>query len=347
MSHRPETLADLALSRGALDRAGHRRKDPGLTADLLADPRTRVATLCGDTMRVIDSGGTGARRVHLRAPVAADASRLSFFLGEALGNGDGGSWDGGSEDGGGRGTGRTAYLAVVGPEPGEGGPGEWQTLRAAGAALADRDAGIFTTALALANWHATHPHCPRCGARSVPVLGGWVRRCERDGSEHYPRTDPAVIMSVLDDDDRLLLARSPHWPERQFSVLAGFVEPGESFEAAVAREVMEEVGIGVTDVTYLGNQPWPFPSSEMVGFTARARGTRLRLDPEEIAEAMWLSRADYLHRLRAQEIRTPSGISIARRIIERWLGGTVQDLVGEPGWEPAAWVSARGASAPR
>ncbi len=204
----------------------------------------------------------------------------------------------------------------------------WLTLRQAGEALGARDAGLFTTALALANWHATHRHCPRCGAETEPTQAGWVRRCVRDGSEHYPRTDPAVIMSVTDPDDRLLLGRGAHWPEGRFSVLAGFVEPGESFEAAVAREVAEEVGIRIDDARYLGNQPWPFPSSLMVGYAATTSETDLRPDPTEIAEARWVTRDEYRNLLSTSMIRTPSGISIAKRLIEHWLGATVESVAG-------------------
>jgi NAD+ diphosphatase len=206
----------------------------------------------------------------------------------------------------------------------------WLNLRQAGEALSARDAGVFTTALALANWHSTHRHCPRCGAQTEAVQAGWVRRCVADGSEHYPRTDPAVIMSVVDPKDRLLLGRGAHWPQGRFSVLAGFVEPGESFESAVAREVAEEVGIAIDDARYLGNQPWPFPSSVMIGFAATTRETELTLDPVEIAEARWVTRSEYRGLLRADEIRTPSGISIAKRIIERWLGQTVESVVTRP-----------------
>jgi NAD+ diphosphatase len=181
---------------------------------------------------------------------------------------------------------------------------------------------------ALANWHVAHQFCPRCGAPTEPEQAGWIRRCTRDSSEHYPRTDPAVIMAVVDDDDRLLLGRNAQWPEGRFSVLAGFVEPGESFEAAVVREVDEEVGIAVTDVTYLGNQPWPFPSSDMIGFRARATTTELRPDQVEMAEARWFTRDDYTQALRDKTIRTPSGISIAQRLIEHWLGRRVADVIG-------------------
>ena len=143
---------------------------------------------------------------------------------------------------------------MVGDPVDEGEPREWRSLRDVAVLLSDRDSGLFTTALALANWHAKHTHCPRCGSATTAQQGGWVRRCTNDGSEHYPRTDPAVIMSVVDADDRLLLARGPQWGEARYSVLAGFVEPGESLEAAVAREVHEEVGVAVEDVA-LPRQP--------------------------------------------------------------------------------------------
>jgi NAD+ diphosphatase len=276
-----------------------------------------VVELRGDRLPVrarADAGEDVA--LQLRSPVEEDRAGLGLHLG--------------------RGPDGTAYVGVVSaqpaPEPGadDGSSGQatWLTLRQAGEALDARDAGLFTTALALANWHATHGHCPRCGAETEPTQAGWVRRCVRDGSEHYPRTDPAVIMSVIDPDDRLLLGRGAHWPEGRFSVLAGFVEPGESFEAAVAREVAEEVGVHIDDARYLGNQPWPFPSSRMVGYAATTSETELRPDPAEIAEARWVTREEYRDLLSSNEIRTPSGISIAKRIIEHWLGATVESVAG-------------------
>ncbi len=311
----PLPLGELPLCRGTLDRAAHRRAEPDLVEKLLADPATRVAAIVGESMDVHrPHGDDGPTELVLRPPAPDDRHRLTFFLGEEPGEpGDPGS--------------PTAYLAVVG-DPTEAGHDSWATLRGVGEALTDRDAGIFTTTQALANWHAAHPFCPRCGSPTVAAHAGWVRRCERDGSEHYPRTDPAVIMAVVDDDDRLLLGRGAQWPPGRFSVLAGFVEPGESFEAAVAREVEEEVGVHVTDVTYLGNQPWPFPSSDMIGFTARATSTTLRPDEVEMAEARWFTREEYVQALRENEIRTPSGISIAQRLIEHWLGARVADVVG-------------------
>src|SRR3954453_17291654 len=139
-------------------------------------------------------------------------------------------------------------------------------LREVGALLDDRDAGLLTHAVALANWHAAHTHCPRCGAATESGLGGSVRRCTVDGTEHFPRTDPAVIMLVHDGGDRCVLGRQPSCPSGRFSTLAGFVEPGEAAELAGAGEVAEEVGITVTDVRFRASQPWPFPSSLMLGF---------------------------------------------------------------------------------
>lgn len=327
----PEPLPGLVLARAALDRAGDRRADPDLLTDLLADPATRVVAIRGERMQVLRGDNTNDNTndhtpdtLAVRAPVPADADRLVFFLGLLAGAADGG--------------GDAAYLGVVESAPTSDSPPldpSWRTLRQCGAVLNDVDAGIFTTTQALANWHATHRFCGRCGSPTIPVLGGWVRRCQTDGSEHFPRTDPAVIVSVIDDAGRLLLGRGVSWPENQYSVLAGFVEPGESFEAAVVREVFEESGVRVTDVRLLGDQPWPFPSSIMVGATARAVTTELRHDPHEMAEVRWVTRQEYAALLRSDAIRVPGSISIAKRIIERWLGDTIEAVAGRPltpGW---------------
>jgi NAD+ diphosphatase len=194
-------------------------------------------------------------------------------------------------------------------------------LREAAALLNDRDAGLFTHAVALANWHATHTHCPRCGTPTVTVAAGHAQRCPADGSEHFPRVDPAVIMLVTDPDDRCLLARNRRWPERRVSILAGFVEPGESAEQAVAREVGEETGITVARVRYVGSQPWPMPQSLMLGFRASAAGDlEIRVDDDEIAEAHWFSRDELRSALTAREILLPPPVSIAHRLIESWYG---------------------------
>ena len=146
------------------------------------------------------------------------------------------------------------------------------SLRQVGSLLGDRDAGLLTHAIALANWHDTHTHCPICGTPTTVNPGGHSTTCPNDGTEHFPRTDPAVIMLVTDPADRCLLAHNKAWPQRRVSILAGFVDPGESAEHAVVREVSEETGIAVGRVTYLGSQPWPMPRSLMLGFHALAEG---------------------------------------------------------------------------
>ncbi len=306
-------LSGLALSRGDLERLAHERLDPGLVPRLIADPATRVAALRQERMPITDA--TSGPRLRLRAPEPADLTRLAVYLGRAPGPE------------------RAGYLGIVEehepPEPPDTEPGvDWRTLRGCGAHLSDRDAGIFTTMQALANWHATHRFCSCCGSPTESAASGWVRRCTADGSEHFPRTDPSVIVSVTDADERLLLGRGLRWPAGHYSVLAGFVEPGESFEAAVVREVFEESGVRVTGVRYLADQPWPFPWSLMVGCTARATTTRLRPDPDEMAEVRWVSRDEYAELLRDGSIRVPGGISIARRLIERWLGQPVEVVAG-------------------
>jgi NAD+ diphosphatase len=190
---------------------------------------------------------------------------------------------------------------------------------------------LLTHAVALANWHDTHTHCPRCGTPTVPASAGHLTTCPADGTEHFPRLDPAVIMLVTDPDERCLLGRNALWPKGRMSVLAGFVEPGESAEHAVAREVFEETGITVGQIRYLGSQPWPMPRSLMLGFQAVATaGQAIVTQDEEIAEARWFSRAELLAGIEAGELGIAPTSSIARRLIEFWYGGDLPD-------GPATW----------
>jgi NAD+ diphosphatase len=186
--------------------------------------------------------------------------------------------------------------------------------------LSEPDAGFMVHAVALAEWHAGHRFCPRCGGRLRVTDAGHVLTCEQCERQQFPRSDPAVIMMVT-DGDRALLGRQPSWPEGRYSTLAGFVEPGESLEDAVVREVAEETGVEVTDVTYFGNQPWPFPQSLMVGFFARAVTTEVTVDGDELSDARWFSREDMKSGAEAGTLVLPSGISISRSLVEAWYGG--------------------------
>ena len=185
------------------------------------------------------------------------------------------------------------------------------------------DAPIFAAALSLANWHRRHGFCSVCGAPTAPNRGGWSRACASCGSEHYPRADPVVIM-LVEHDDRLLLGRQPHYPECRYSALAGFVEPGETIEAAVARELFEEAGITVRDVTYLASQPWPFPSTLMIGAICRATSDVLVIDHDELDDARWFSRREIEAALDgdpAAAFLPPPRFAIARTLIDRWVDG--------------------------
>ncbi|GAA1738367.1 NAD(+) diphosphatase [Aeromicrobium alkaliterrae] len=176
-------------------------------------------------------------------------------------------------------------------------------------------------AVAIARWLAATPFCPRCGARTEVQQSGHLRHCPECGASHFPRTDPAVIMLITDDQDRALLGRNPAWPEGRFSTLAGFVEPGESLEDAVRREVREEVGVTVGEVTYGASQPWPFPASLMLGFFGKATEATITVDRDEIAEAAWVTREELVRYGEAGTLLLPpSGVSISSWLIEAWLG---------------------------
>ncbi|RKS72515.1 NAD+ diphosphatase [Motilibacter peucedani] len=295
------SLGELALSRSGIDRAAELRTRPEELELRWKDPGSRV-------LRVYPGGRFVVHDDALVLESALDAPpERRVFLGLD------------PED--------TAYFALL--PVGEHAPEGAVTLREVGTLLAARDVGLAVNAVALANWHATHTHCPRCGAATEVTDGGHVRHCPVDGTQHYPRTDSAVIMAIVDADDRLLLGRQASWPEGRFSTLAGFVEPGESLEQAVRREVAEEVGVTVGEVTYLGSQAWPFPASLMLGFTGRALTTELRADEVEIAQARWVSREEFGRETAAGTLRLPPAVSIARRLIEHWYGA---ELPAEGTW---------------
>jgi NAD+ diphosphatase len=233
------------------------------------------------------------------------------------------------------GDGRLVWRAVSAPElflglTGEGAPrfspvgeGSFDYRAQFGALglLARGEAATCAAALSLAQWHRRHRFCANCGAPSGIVRGGWSRRCGSCGGEHYPRIDPVVIM-LAEHDGRLLLGRQPQYPPRRYSALAGFVEVGETIEAAVAREFHEEAGIAVEEVRYLASQPWPFPSSLMIGCTARALSADLTIDTAELDDARWFTREEVARSLAGDDeaaFLPPPPFAIARTLLEQWL----------------------------
>ncbi len=294
-------LGDLPLAREAIDRATARRTDEDWLAGAWADAGTRVLTVIDGEVAVSRDGPEPGRGLALAAPADAPAGERIFL---------------GLESGG-------ARFAVIVSDPPPGVP--TVGLRELANELGPAEVTLVVEAVALANWHVAHRHCARCGAPTEVAGAGHLRRCSAEGSEHYPRTDPAVIMAVVDAEDRLLLGRQAKWPARRYSTLAGFVEPGESLEAAVRREVHEEVGVRVGAVRYLGSQPWPFPSSLMLGFVAQALTTEISVDGTEIAEAFWSSRPELAAAVGSGTVLLAPQVSIARRLIEHWYGGPLQD----------------------
>ncbi|MCA2213361.1 NAD(+) diphosphatase [Jidongwangia harbinensis] len=303
------------LARTTLDRAAHHRRDAAWLASAWERGLVLVVDVAkGGRALVTEQPGGGAALVLVPATDAPAGERL--FLGLDL-------------DG-------TPLFTVDAPLP-TGRAARAVTLREIGHRLDDRDAGIFTAAAALGNWHATHVYSPRSGQPTTVIEGGWSR-VDPEGRQMWPRTDPAMIVLIHDGvagpAGRCLLGHNSAWPDgpdgmRRFSCLAGYVEPGESAEAAVAREVAEEVGIRLSSVRYEASQSWPYPGSLMLGFSAVAdRDQELTLDPEEIDEAHWFSRRDITQMIAGNYIEPQSGIamslpmrsSIAFYLVERWMG---------------------------
>ena len=196
-------------------------------------------------------------------------------------------------------------------------------LRSAAASWSGFDASLFAQARAMRHWRDRHRHCGVCGGENAFVRAGWLGRCSRCGVEHYPRTDPAVIVAIS-DGERLLLGRQAGWPEHRYSTLAGFVEPGESLEQTIVREVREESGVRVLRSRYLASQPWPFPGSLMLGFVAEAAPDAPRAG-DELEDVRWFTRGEVDMALRGESppggLRLSPSISISRWLVERWFAG--------------------------
>lgn len=291
MSESLDPAPEPTLSRSAVDRAADRRADPAWLDEAWAGGRLLVVDAEGRA--VVADEGDGPHLVLV--PSADRGSRSDTWL---LGV---------DHDG-------TAIWATAGDLPARLGARP-RGLREVGAVLPARDSGLLVSAVALAQWHARHPLCPRCGTATVPAQAGWQRDCPADGSSHFPRTDPAIIVLVHDGADRCLLGRQPQWPAGRYSTLAGFVEAGESAEAAVRREVAEESGVLVDDVVYRSSQPWPFPASLMLGFEARAVSGEVATVDHELEDVRWFTRDE----VRAQVALLPPQTSIAHWLITSWL----------------------------
>jgi NAD+ diphosphatase len=288
-------LPGLALATDGPDRLAERRTDSAWLNAAWANPRTRVLHVV-DSRICVDESGTSP---FVHAPASENESNR-VLLGEI----NGAAW----------------FAAMEEPPAQPGAERLWVHARSLLPMLDEQVASLVAQAVGLEAWHSRHTHCPQCGQRTEVVEAGHVRRCPDDGSLHYPRTDPAIIVLVTDDQDRALLGRQGSWPVGRFSTLAGFVEPGESAEAAVAREVREEAGVLTGNVRYLASQPWPFPASLMLGFEADARTSDIQVDGTELVEARWFSRSELRACIDSGEVMMPPGISISRRLIERWFG---------------------------
>jgi NAD+ diphosphatase len=276
-----------------LDRAGDRRSDENWLRERLSDPTSRALLVSEDGVYV-DSASHPA----LVPLTALGEVREPVFLGL-------------DPDG------AVFALAAEGDAPQDTQP---IPLREAGATLSDHEAGLLAYATAMVNWHRAHSFCARCGHATEMAEAGFVRRCPNCGALHHPRTDPVVIM-LVHDGDRVMLGRGAQWPDKRFSALAGFVEPGESLEEAVAREVREETTVEVSDVTYSSSQPWPFPASLMLGFHARYSGGEPVVSDGELADVRWFERAELEAVVRGEtEFHVPPPLAIARRLIDEWLG---------------------------
>jgi len=300
----PLTPEELPLSRSGLDRDHTVREREGLLDALWADPATRILPILAGQAQL-----ASPTRLALFAAAVVPRPAVSVYLGRTTAPTE--ELPAGTpivaallED--------AAHLAEV----------EWRHLRDVGHELEALDAGIFTQAIAILNWHAGFGFHPRTGHETVVEAAGWIRRDPVSGEQVFPRTDPAVIVAVHDAEDRLLLGANALWGAGRFSLLAGFVDPGESLEAAVRREIEEESGLRVVDPRYVGSQPWPFPSSLMLGFTAVLDPDdpgELRADGVEIVALRWFTRDELRAATVAGEVLLPGRTSIARAIIERWL----------------------------
>lgn len=323
-------MSSSVFAGAGLDRAGERRTDAEWVAARRADPASRAVVVTRDGVAV-----SGAGEFVSGAPTWSEAqggsvgARLARIGGQILHSSN--QPIAGKQD--------LTPSVLLGLEPGgaalfavaaDAAPDGTQAvnLRDAASLLPAHEAGIASYATAMLTWHRTHPHCARCGHATDMGEAGFVRTCQKCGAQHHPRTDPVVIMLVTRGDE-VLLGRQASWPRGRYSALAGFVEPGESLEEAVAREVLEEAGVTVSAPQYVGSQPWPFPASLMLGFIAEHAGGEPRIGDAELEDVRWFSRAAVRAAASGEgPIGVPPPLAIARTLIDTWLRGqTYQSLI--------------------
>ncbi|MEL7165635.1 MAG: NAD(+) diphosphatase [Pseudomonadota bacterium] len=309
-----------------LDRVGELRADSAGLAAAQADPKARAIALWRGKPLIDRARPAHLLRLPMDHPVFAHAAEAPLFLGREDGAPcfafDVSPWDPpGPEDG--------SLGQFLDPSeqqfPGMGETQVFAELRRIMTWLSARDAELAASARALVEWHRIHPYCARCGSKSVLAQGGWQRTCPSCGASHFPRTDPVVIM-LITQGNSVLMGRSPHFPQGMYSLLAGFVEPGETIEAAVRREVFEEAGVRVGAVTYLASQPWPFPASLMIGCAGAATSQEITIDPAEIEDARWISREEMVDISAGTHptILSARKGAIAHFLIENWLADSLE-----------------------
>lgn len=282
-----------AAGFSSFDRWGPRRGDDAFVEESWSDPDALVVPFWGSRFAAVDR-----RPLWVATSQAPDGIRVLLGVGP-----------------------QGPRFAVLGSrEPAATPDTEWLGLREAFGTVGADELALLVHAVGLAEWHHAYRHCPHCGGELHPREAGNVLRCASCGRDQFPRTDAAVIMLITDDDDRALLGRQPSWPAGRWSTLAGFVEPGETLEDAVRREVFEEAGVVVGEVTYSASQPWPLPASLMLGFTGRALTTDIQVDGQELADARWWSREEALAGAEDGSLVVPPGISISRALITAWYG---------------------------
>jgi NAD+ diphosphatase len=311
---------EVTFGGSGLDRAAHLRGNPEALKASLRQPEARAILFWRGTL-LVEADGRLARH-EMNPSVVIEAGDAATLLGLDEGGPvfalDLATW--GRDEAAFRDP--TADLAAQGLPLLRALPEDevFVDLRSVMAGLSPVDAELAATAKALYAWHATHRFCACCGQPSEIIEAGWQRRCLSCDARHFPRTDPVVIM-LITRNNQVLLGRSPQWPEGMYSLLAGFVEPGETIEAAVRREVLEETAVPVGEVSYLCSQPWPFPNSLMFGCRGAALSDRIEVDPVEIEAALWLSREDLVTVFAGDHpmIRPPRKGAIAEFLLRNWL----------------------------